>query len=414
MAARRGATPAHPACSILERMASPPQPPASAAPSQDMFLASARALDAHIEPDVVRFLRGQRHFFAVWLPHGKSRPARIHFTTPAGPLAHPLVTKSHRVVSGGSPFRGEARPRIESPAPLTLRSERKLDLTGKRLELNREIQTGDADFDQIVYLEGEAPDALVLAALSDPMTRAGVLKCLALGATEILLEQTGNLRLTLPLTSEELVTPERIAALLDALGAAAEAIPPLQGEGRHRSSVSVIPTVAVLGALASWSLFYLVDWLWKPIRPGLYWAAFFGGLLLWFVSIPLLVRLLSGRSTSLRDLATSVIALAFGFPLGGADLLLTLNAVLDGSPPEEHATQVTKLRRRTGKNSAYFVTVPSWRPGEGTVEIQINSSVYSTLAVDQRVVVTTGKGLFGWERMTTIAPAPATSPQTSR
>lgn len=411
MAARRGATPAHAVCSTLERMASPPQPPASAASSHETFLASALALEAHVEPTGFRFLREQRHFSAVWLPHGKNRPPKVHFTTPAGPLAHPVMTKSHSAVSGG-PFRGEARPRIESPAPLTLRSEKKLDRTGKRLGLNREIQTGDADFDQIVYLETEAPDALVLAALSDPITRAGVMKCLALGASEIVLEKTGNLCLTLPLTSENLITPSRIAALLDTLGAAAEAIPPLQGEGRHRSSVGVIPTVAVLGALAAWPLFYLVDWLWKPIRSDLYWTAFFGGLVLWLVSMPILARILRGRSTSLRDLATSVIALAFGFPLGGADLLLTLNAVLDGSPPEEHATQVTNLHRRSGKNSAYFVTVSSWHPGEATIEIQINSSVYSTLAVDQRVVVTTGKGLFGWERMTTIAPA--TSPQTSR
>ncbi len=376
-----------------------------------MFLASARALDARIEPDGVRFVRDQRHFSAVWLPPGKSTPPKVHFTTPAGPLAHPLVTKSHSAASGG-PFRGESRPRIESPAPLTLRSEKELDRTGKRLGLNREIQTGDAEFDKTVYLETEAPDALVLAALSDPMTRAGVMKCIALGASEIVLEQTGNLRLTLPLPSEDLITPSHITALLDTLGAAAEAIPPLQGEGRHRSSVSVIPTVAVLGALAAWPLFYLVDWLWKPIRSDLYWTAFFGGLLLWLVSIPILARILRGRSTSLRDLATSVIALAFGFPLGGADLLLTLNAVLDGSPPEEHATQVSHRRRRTGKNSAYFVTVSSWHPGEATIEIQINSSVYSTLAVGQRVVVTTGKGLFGWERMTAITPA--TEPQTSR
>ena len=392
-------------------MASPPQPPASTAPSQDTFLASARALDAHIEPNGARFLRDQRQFFGVWLPPGKSSPPRVHFTTPAGPLAQPLVTKVHSAASGG-PFRGESRPLIESPAPLTLRSEKKLDRTGKRLGLNREIQTGDAEFDQLVYLEVEAPDALVLAALSDPITRAGVMKCLALGASEIVLEQTGNLRLTLPLTSADLITPPRIAALLDTLGAAAEAIPPLQGEGRHRSSVGVIPTVAVLGTLAAWPLFYLVDWLWKPIQSDLYWTAVFGGLLLWLVSIPILARILRGRSTSLRDLATSVIALALGFPLGGTDLLLTLNAVLDGSRPEEHATQVTKLRRRSGKNSAYFVTVSSWHPGEATIEIQISDSVYNRLAAHQRVVVTTRKGLFGWERMTTIAPA--TSPQTSR
>lgn len=391
-------------------MAAPPQAPASTPPSYEMFLASARATRADIKPDGIGFLRDQRHFSAVWLPPGKSTPPRVRLTTPAGPLAQPLVTKNN-AATGGGPFRGEARPRIESPAPLTLRSEKKIDRTGKRLGLNRETQTGDAGFDQLVYLESEAPDALVLAALSDPITRAGVMKCLELGASEIVLDQTGNLGALLPLTSADQITPARLEAMLDALGAAAEAIPPLQGEGGHRSSASMISTVAVLGTLAAWPLFYLVEWLWSPIQSDLYQTATFGGLALWLVSIPILALVLRGRATSLRDLATSAIALAFGFPLVGVDLLLTLNAVLDGSRPEAHATQVTNLRRRTGKNSAYFVTVPSWHPGEATIEIQISSGVYSALASNQRVVVTTRKGFFGWERMTSITPV--TEPQTS-
>jgi hypothetical protein len=392
-------------------MATPPPAAASAVPSYELFLASARSIGAVITDARIHVERAQRRFGIVWTTPGKSAPPKLVITTPAGPLAQPPAIHG-AVTPRGGPFRGEARPRIVSPAPLTLRLETKLDRTGKSLRINRETQTGDAVFDERVYVESEATDALVLAALASPITRENALKCLESGCASLTLDDAGDLGAELPLTREELLAPERLTALLDTLGAAAEAIPPLRGSGHHRTLAGVLPTLAVTGTFLSWPLFYLADWLWEPIDYDLYPTAALGGAALWVVSLPFLVWILRGRSVSLRNLVTCVVSLAIGLPLGGTDLLLIVNGALDTSTPVAHETQVKRLHRTTGKHSTYHVTVASWRPGEETTKIPIGSSLHATLTVGEAVTVTTRRGFLGWERMTALVPS-TTAPQTS-
>jgi hypothetical protein len=410
MEARRGASLSSLACSTVERMATLPQA-ASTSPSQESFLASARTLGALITSETIVLEREGRLLHAVWLPPGKSTPPRVRFTTLAGPLAQPPVIGPLPAPSGG-PFRAGTHARIESPAPLTLRFESKLDRIGKWLRINRETQTGDPSFDDRVYLESEAPDALVLAALVDRGTRAGVVACLTLGCASLTLDDAGYLGAEIALTNEASVAPESIATVLDTLAATAEGIPPLQGRGHHRSRVGVIPTIAVLGTLLSWPLFYLVDWIWEPLGSDLYATAMLGGLLLWVLLLPILFITLRGRSVSLRDFLMSAIFLALGLPLGGADLLLTLNGLLDSSAPSAHVTQVKKRRHTTGRNSSSHVTLDSWHEGEQTIEIKIGDSLYDELPPGQAVTVMTRRGFLGWERITAITPS--TSRQTSR
>ena len=410
MEARCGATLSPLDCSILERMATLPQGP-SAPPSQESFLETARTLGALITSEAIVLEREGRRFYAAWLPPGKGTPPRVRFTTLAGPLAQPPVLGPLPAPIGG-PFRSEARPRIESPAPLTLRFESKTDRVGKRLRLNRETQTGDAAFDERVYLESDAPDALVLATLVDPATRAGVVTCLTLGCKELTLDDEGYLGAELELTSEARVAPESISTLLDALASTAEGIPPLQGRGHHRSRVRVIPTAAVVVTLLSWLLFYLVDWLWEPIGSDLYTTAKLGGFVLWVLLLPVLFITLRGRSVSLRDFLTSAFLLALGLPLSAVDLLLTSNALLDSSEPSAHVTQVKSRYRTTGKNASNHVKLDSWREGEETIESKIGNRLYYELSQGQAVTVTTRRGYLGWERITAIVPS--TSPQTSR
>ncbi len=130
----------------------------------------------------------------------------------------------------GGPFRDGTQARIESPAPLTLRFETRVDRLGKWLRINRETQTGDPAFDDRVYLESEAPDALVLAALVDRGTRAGVVTCLTLGCTSLTLDDAGYLGAEIALTNEATVAPESISTVLDTLAATAEGIPRSRAE----------------------------------------------------------------------------------------------------------------------------------------------------------------------------------------
>lgn len=383
-------------------------PDTSALPSYEIFLGSMQALGATREGGIT-LERASRRFTAVWHTPGRSTPPSIRFTTSAGPLVAPPVAKVPPAMLGG-PFRSAKRERLKSPAPLTLRLEGTLDRAGKSLRLNREIQTGDAAFDERIYVESEAPDALVLAVLASPVTRAGVLACLTLGCTEIKLDDDGTLGADLPLTNETAVTPGHLTSVLDALGETAESIPPLRGEGHHHTRVGSIPVVAGVGTLVSWPLFYLVDWIWEPFGSDLYATAALAGLGLWIVSLPVFFFVLRGRSVSLRDFLTTAIALAIGFPLGATDLLLTLNGALDTSPVDIHATRIEGMRRTTGKNASSYITVDNWHPGGGTIQLQIGSNLYSTLAVNEPITITTRRGFLGWERILAIVP---TEPQTS-
>ena len=414
MKALRGATLPSPVCSKVKGMGTPVRDAAArdAEPGLAMFLAAAKALGATVDGESTCFERDARRFSAAWITPGKDSPPRVRFATPAGPLARPPTLEARaRSAPLGGPFRDEPYDRLESPAPLKLRLENKLDRTGKWLRINRETQTGDPAFDERIYLECEAPEALVLAALTSSTTRAGVLTCLTLGCTAIELDNDGNLVAELALTTKAMVAPTHLTSLLDALGAAAEAIPPLQGKGHHQSWAGFIPLLGGLGLIASWPLFYLVDWLWEPLGSDLYATAALGGLVLWVVSLPILFVILRGRSVSLRDFVISAIVAAIGFPLGGADLLLTLNGLLDSSAPEPHATMVVGLYQTTGKNSSSHLTLRSWHPGEATIAIKIGSSLYATLSRGESVTVTTRRGFLGWERVISIVPT--TSPQTS-
>jgi hypothetical protein len=375
--------------------------------TRDDFYASALALGANPDDDPCHFNRNGRRFVLKWRGAGKNTPPTIEISTDAGPLGQPqathAATKTAKTTDQG-PFRAAPSTRIPSPAPLTLRLETRVDRAGKSLRINRETQTGDAAFDERVYLESDAPDAAVLAALVDPGLRANVVKSLELGAASVALDREGNLVVSRPLRQASLLALEQLTPLIDALGAAAEAIPPLVATRPARTLAGRLTIVAVVSAIVSLVLFFLVDWLWEPLGPDLYTTCAVIGFFLWFVALPILVFVLRGRSDSLRLLATSVIALAFALPIGATDLAIVVNGLFDRSTPIDHETRVTQMRKTSGKSTAYYITFDSWHPGEKTIETSVGSSLYYKLASGSTITVTTADGALRWERLIRITP----------
>ncbi len=387
----------------------------SSPPSNEAFLSSVRALGATEDGGWWHLDREGRRFSLRWTSPQKNTPPAVEITTKAGPLAQPQesleASSTATAPKEMGPFRSAPSPRIPSPAPLKLRLETGVDRAGKFLRINREMQTGDAAFDERVYVESSAADAVVLAALADPALRTNAVKCLEQGATAITLQREGDLHVARPLPHAELVAHAQLVPLIDALGAAAEAIPPLVATPKVRTFAGVFTLVVVLAALLSWPLFYVCDGLWEPLQSDIYASSVAGGILLWIFSLPILVLILRGRSESLRDVVFCALALAFALPLGGTDLMLTLNGLLDTSAPVPHATIATHMRQTSGKHTSYFVTVPSWHPGEAEIEITISSSVFFRLAVAMDITVTTSPGFLGWERLLEIRPT--SEPRTS-
>jgi hypothetical protein len=383
-------------------MATSPALSDDSAPSRDDFYALAVALGANPDNDPFHFNRNGRRFVVKWRGAGKNTPPTIEISTDAGPLGQPqathAATKTATTTEQG-PFRAAPNARIPSPAPLTMRKETRLDRTGKSLRINRETQTGDAAFDERVYLESDAPDSAVLAALVDPTLRASVMKCLDLGAASVTLDLEGNLTISRPLPQADLLGVDKLTPLIDALGAAAEAIPPLVAVRQARPFAAKVMIAAVVSAVVSVPLFFLCNALWETVGVDLYTSCAIVGFLLWFLALPILILVQRGRSDSLRMIVTSAISLLFSLPVTGTDLALTLNGLFDTSPPVTHEQRVLSRRATSGKNTTYYVTLASWHPGEEKIELTVGSSLYYKLAEGAEVRLTTSLGALGWERL---------------
>jgi hypothetical protein len=367
-----------------------------------MFFSAARAMGGDIDGDDVRFERGGRILFASWQPRWEAVPPHLRIMTKACAISTPRSDSAGDVPRGG-PFRSvAAEVEIESPAPLTLRLETARDRTGKGIQLNRETQTGDAEFDARVYLETDAPDAVVMAVLGDPGMRAGALKCMTLGCTWITLHENGDLVALRLLPDDEDLTAEILGALLDALGATAEGIPPLQRERDFRRPLAEMPAYCSLVAIGSVPLCWIVNQLWKPLGSDFYASGALAGVALWIVALPILFVLLRGHPASLRRLVVSAVFLLVGLPIAGIGVLVTLNAALDRSAPEVHETHVIAQNQAAGKGARQWLTFVSWHPGEQTINIDVNRDDYREFSPPAAVTVTLRHGFLGWERVVSI------------
>jgi hypothetical protein len=372
----------------------------------DRFLELGRVLGARAEGSAMRFERDGRGFAMTFTAAGKNTPPKVRFATPAGPLAHPPDAGALHGARGG-PFRGDALGRAPSPAPMLLRAETGTDRFGKRIGMNREVELGDAAFDARIYIETDAPDERVRDVLAESAVRGAVLRCLDLGATDVSLNEAGELGVQLPVMSTDALATPSVLLLLGALGAAAEAMPPIALQPRRGMGFrDRIAAFALLGTLIALPLFFLFRSLWGAIESDLSAAGVLAGGGAWLVAIPILWRVMRGSSTSLRNLGLVLFFSLFGLPLAAVDVLLFINGALDRSAPAAHVEDVVNRRVSGGKSTTYYLVVRSWRPDESTVELTVSSGDYVRFAPGSKVVVTTRAGLLGWERMVSIeAPA---------
>ena len=129
---------------------------------------------------------------AVVERHGRSFTATYTGRTKYSPPYLRLTTSVDEASEGaGGAYREDARPRVEVRPAVVLRAENSLDRLGKRIGVNREIQTGDQDFDARVYVESDAPDQDLQRTLADDRVRRAVRALLDGGAVRVELDPTG-------------------------------------------------------------------------------------------------------------------------------------------------------------------------------------------------------------------------------
>ncbi|MBI5537331.1 MAG: hypothetical protein HY898_31705 [Deltaproteobacteria bacterium] len=340
-----------------------------------------------------------RSFTLEWIPPGKSTPLQVRVSTPGGPTSHPPIPiGSPQPDAAFSPLRGNARPRVTCEAALVLRLEKAIDRFGKRILLNRELRTGDDAFDDAVYIETDAPDACVRTLLAEPAVRQFALRILQEGWQGIELSTEGEVIVTMPVKAANSLLPERFTPTLQTLAAFAEHLPALQaGRGARFGLADLVSIGAIVGSVLSWPALFVASRLWPTVDSGLVLASLSGGLIAWLVSLPVLIVIQRGRSTSLRDFCICVVFLALGLPVGSIALLLTVNGLPDAATPEVRKVEILRKYTSGSRSRTYYTTVRSWRKGESTLDIDVGSSLYHDAREGGVLVVRTKPGLLGHE-----------------
>jgi hypothetical protein len=288
------------------------------------------------------------------------------------------------------------RRRLATRPVVILRRETGTDRFGKRLGLNREVQTGDSLFDAEVYVESDAPDDDVQATLAHAGLREHVRALLASGAR---VELGGDgLSAIYPYSSK--FGRAEFDAAAPHLADAAKALPVFDAGNVMQRRANVGMLAAALFVPLAIIVSALLGEGWGPIHFGPKLIAVATGLVLWALVVVAIGRVVRGRSDSLRRFFTLALLLLVPVPMLTAALLFYCNGALDSSPAIDHATKIERVWFEQTKNAhrTYYVDAAGW-DGNGPVKVRVPNDVATQLTVGQPIVVTTGAGRLGWEWM---------------
>ncbi len=272
---------------------------------------------------------------------------------------------------------------------------------GKSLRISRELQTGDAPFDDKVFIHSTAPDEIVHQILRESSVRRAILFLLDCGYSRVALFTpavpvycwSGT-----PVNGAEdgEIWKKQCAALTDI----ARALPALKIKNTRpitMTRASSIMGLSILWAIVFFFIAAFTSDTWQtftgaPINQGL-----LVGVVLWMVSLPVLVLLSRGFSDSLGSLLGSTIALLVALPTTSMFLHSSLNAWLDHSKPREvHAKLVDSWVSKGSKSTSYYMRVDPGKKMGPVTDISISSSFYYRLR-GKKVTLIVKDGAFGWK-----------------
>ncbi|MRG94813.1 hypothetical protein [Polyangium spumosum] len=330
-------------------------------------------------------------------------------------LSAEKVDGALRVTSQGRPFLlrlrhgrgGRAELEVEADLhegqaprpPIVIRRETSVDMLGKKLRINREVQTGDVAFDAAVYVESDAPDESVKRVLGEAGVRGHVLALLDRGFSAVAIHD-GAGKLRAAREAGDRFDAEALARVCGELGAIADALPAPSSRRAPPSLWLAGPVTAVVSAVLAFVGFYLLSWARGVYFPLGSRAAAVGaalGLVAWLGMMPLVGVLVRGRSVSFRLFGACFGLLLLALPLSGAGTAIAMNGRMDESAPTCRQARVAAKGSRTYQTStSYFVELDGLPVEASSVELPVQRELFSSLHEGQDVFVEVGRGHFGW------------------
>lgn len=292
--------------------------------------------------------------------------------------------------------------------PMTLTRETEAHRRAASKGVVREVQTGDRELDEGVYIESGASDRDVSVALSSPAVRAAVMNLLTV-------------------VSEVRVNPDHVKVVVGMSdhpfdpGALRERIGWLRvlaGAPRPTSTTYVdIPLSVTLTNIApmfilpmALLLLFVGGHQYSPLdgKFALYGAPL--GLVIAFALFPVVGRLLRGRSSSLRDILRTRAILVVALPLFSMGVALTANGGLDRSAARTIEMKV--LSTSVDSDDSSKIDVHAQAPDGSTHSFSFTASTPQGPA---RVQVRLHPGRFGWswqegDALLLVGAAPPASP----
>ncbi len=312
---------------------------------------------------------------------------------------------------GAPPLASFSSPRI------LLRSEGWADRLGKRLELNREVQIGEPDFDRAVYIESDAPDHVVACVLGDPARRRAVLDVLAAGFAEVRIHdgsslvaasrpRPGAVHLRSAVVRDVARCLAVLAPAIPAREPLADAVPAGAGGCVRGAAVLLLGLAILAGLLGAAGVMVTIRDAYPPVTGDVYLLAVPVGASLVVVALLLLALAVRGRSTSFRVFVMVGALIVYAVPCYTVGAFLGINGAGDISKPALRPSRVVDRWATTGKNAGRHLRLAGLRRGDAPFELEVDASTYDKLAAGNAVVVTTGAGALGWEWIRRIDPAP--------
>lgn len=155
---------------------------------------------------------------------------------------------------GGGYRSGASQPVVRSHRPMrvSLRSETERDRSAKRESVVREFQTGDAAFDDAVYVDTPSSDEVLAALLKPREVRDGLRVMLAEGARHVVIDGDDTARVVMTLFTFASAThdEQRARRMLDAFAAVVQHVPYVAPTGESHAPALEVTALWVVSGFA--------------------------------------------------------------------------------------------------------------------------------------------------------------------
>ena len=307
--------------------------------------------------------------------------------------------------------------------PVVLREETWRDRLGVWLRINREVRTGDDVFDRAVYVDSTAPDDVVARLLASPDVRRTVLEVLRSGWRQVVLAgKDGHLSLRTWGCKSHAGSPRFIGDSMAKASRLLSRLPSLVyhvGYPETDTWAVAAKVVSVLAVLAVLGLMGASRW-WNMLDTDIYRDTMSVGLEIWAVSLPVLVLLIRGHSSSLRNFVKIEVALVFCLTAGTTAAAIVVDAGLDMGTGTTRTYRVDQLGMHRWHHvdsdtdtttTSCWIRFKPWNDRADTVEVHVSEETFQELeaeSTDQRfVTLKIHDGLLGYRWCNDIRPAPS-------